>query len=91
MAEAYMLAGELRDCGGDYGAAFPRYEQRLRPFLKRKQLSAAKSASSIALKTGFGIRFRNLVVRLMRRLPFVVDFFIGCEPRDQVELPDYGF
>ena len=61
------------------------------PFLKRKQQSAAKSASSIAPKTAFGIRFRNLVMRLMRRLPFVVDFFIGRELRDQVELPDYGF
>jgi 2-polyprenyl-6-methoxyphenol hydroxylase-like FAD-dependent oxidoreductase len=91
MAEAYMLAGELRDCGGDYGAAFNRYEQRLMPFLKRKQRSVAKSASSIAPKTAFGMRFRNLVVRLMRRLPFVVDFFIGRELRDQVELPDYGF
>jgi 2-polyprenyl-6-methoxyphenol hydroxylase-like FAD-dependent oxidoreductase len=91
MAEAYMLAGELRDCGGDYGAAFARYEQRLLPFLNRKQLSAAKSASSIAPKTAFGIWFRNLVVRLMRRLPFVADFFIGRELRDQVELPDYGF
>ena len=25
MAEAYVLAGELRNCGGDYGAAFARY------------------------------------------------------------------
>jgi hypothetical protein len=73
MAEAYMLPGELRDCGCDCGAAFARYEQRLMPFLKRKQLSAAKSDSSIAPKTAFGIRFRNLVVRLMRRLSFVVD------------------
>ena len=37
MAEAYVLAGELRNCGGDYGAAFARYEERLMPFLKRKQ------------------------------------------------------
>ena len=91
MAEAYMLAGELRNCDGDYGAAFARYEQRLLPFLNRKQLSAAKSASSIAPKTAFGIRFRNLAVRLMRRLPFVVDFFIGRQLRDQVQLPNYGF
>src|SRR6516225_6498675 len=90
MAEAYMLAGELRDCGGDYGAAFARYEQRLMVFLQRKQLSVAKSASSIAPRTAFGITFRNLVLRLMR-LRYVVDFFIGRELRDQVQLPDYGF
>jgi 2-polyprenyl-6-methoxyphenol hydroxylase-like FAD-dependent oxidoreductase len=91
MAEAYMLAGELRNCGGDYGAAFARYEQQLMPFLKRKQQSVAKTASSLAPKTAVGIRFRNLVVRLMRRLPFVLDFFIGRQLRDQVELADYGF
>jgi len=27
----------------------------------------------------------------MGRLPFVVDFFIGRQQRDQVQLPDYGF
>jgi 2-polyprenyl-6-methoxyphenol hydroxylase-like FAD-dependent oxidoreductase len=91
MAEAYVLAGELRNCGGDYGAAFERYEQRLMPFLRRKQKSVAKSASSIAPKTAFGIRFRNLVMRLMPRLPFLVDYFIGRQLRDQVQLPDYGF
>jgi 2-polyprenyl-6-methoxyphenol hydroxylase-like FAD-dependent oxidoreductase len=90
MAEAYVLAGELRNCGGDYGAAFARYQQRLMPFLKRKQQSAAKFASSFVPRTAFGIAFRNLVMRLMR-LPFVVDFFIGRELRDQVQLPDYGF
>jgi 2-polyprenyl-6-methoxyphenol hydroxylase-like FAD-dependent oxidoreductase len=90
MAESYILAGELRNCDGDYGAAFARYEKRLMPFLKRKQKSAAKFASSFAPKTAFGIVFRNMVVRLMR-LPYVVDFFVGRQLRDQVQVPDYGF
>jgi 2-polyprenyl-6-methoxyphenol hydroxylase-like FAD-dependent oxidoreductase len=91
MAEAYVLAGELRTCGSDYGAAFARYEQRLMSWLRRKQRSAANFASSFAPKTAFGIAFRNVVLRLMPRLPFVADFFIGRELRDQVKLPDYGF
>jgi 2-polyprenyl-6-methoxyphenol hydroxylase-like FAD-dependent oxidoreductase len=91
MAEAYMLAGELSHCGGDYGAAFARYEQQLKPFLRRKQLAVARTASSLAPKTAFGIQFRNLAVQLMRRLPIAVDFFIGRQQRDQVKLPDYGF
>lgn len=91
MAEAYVLAGELNTCRGDYTAAFARYEQRLMPFLKRKQQSVVKTAASLAPKTAFGIRFRNLAVRLMQRLPFVMDFFIGRQLRDQVQLPDYGF
>lgn len=61
------------------------------PLLKRKQKSAARFASSFAPRTAFGITFRNLVTRLMQRLPFVMDIFIGRELRDQVQLPDYGF
>lgn len=91
MAEAYMLAGELHRCGGDHATAFARYEQPLRPFLRRKQLAVARTASSLAPKTAFGLHFRNLAVRLMARLPIMVDFFIGRQQRDQIQLPDYRF
>jgi 2-polyprenyl-6-methoxyphenol hydroxylase-like FAD-dependent oxidoreductase len=90
MAEAYVLAGELRNCGGDHGAAFARYQERLMPWIRRKQAAAAKFASAFAPKTAFGITFRNLATRLMR-LPFVLDFFIGRQLRDEIKLPDYGF
>ena len=90
MAEAYVLAGELRACGGDHSAAFARYQERLMPFLKRKQESAAQFASFFAPKSAFGITFRNLVTRLLR-IPFVADYFIGRDLRDDVKLPDYGF
>src|SRR5918911_550409 len=90
MAEAYVLAGELRACGGDHSAAFARYEERMMPFLKRKQESAAKFASSFAPKSAFGITFRNLVTRLFR-IPSIADYFVGRDLRDDVELPDYGF
>jgi 2-polyprenyl-6-methoxyphenol hydroxylase-like FAD-dependent oxidoreductase len=90
MAEAYVLAGELRLCEGDYSAAFSRYQERLMPFLKRKQEAAAKFASSFAPKTALGIRFRNVVSRLLR-IPLIADFFIGRDLRDDVALPEYGF
>jgi len=90
MAEAYVLAGELRDCGGDHIMAFARYQERMMPFLKRKQASAVKFASSFAPKSAFGIMVRNLVTRLLR-IPFVADFFIGRDLRDDIKLPDYGF
>ncbi len=90
MAEAYVLAGELQDCGGDHITAFARYEERMMPFLKRKQESAAKFASSFAPKSTFGITFRNLVTRLLR-IPFFADFFIGRDLRDDINLPDYRF
>lgn len=90
MAEAYVLAGELRDCRGDHAAAFARYEERMIPLLRDKQASAAKFASSFAPKSAFGIRARNLVTRMLRIRP-VTEFFIGRAMRDDIELPDYGF
>jgi 2-polyprenyl-6-methoxyphenol hydroxylase-like FAD-dependent oxidoreductase len=90
MAETYVLAGELRNCGGDHIAAFARYQARMMPFLKRKQESATKFASSFAPKSASGITFRNLVTRLLR-IPFFADFFIGRDLRDDFKLPDYGF
>jgi 2-polyprenyl-6-methoxyphenol hydroxylase-like FAD-dependent oxidoreductase len=90
MAEAYVLAGELRNCGGDHAAAFARYQAMMLPWLRRKQRSAAKFASAFAPRTEFGIRVRNLALRLLR-LPFVVDFLFGRELRDEVKIPDYEF
>jgi 2-polyprenyl-6-methoxyphenol hydroxylase-like FAD-dependent oxidoreductase len=90
MAEAYVLAGELARAGDDHRTAFARYEDRLMPFLKRKQESAAKFASAFAPKSAFGITFRNLVTRLLR-IPFLADFFVVRDLRDDIEIPDYSF
>ncbi len=90
MAEAYVLAGELRNCGGDHGAAFARYQERMMPFLKRKQELAAKFGSSFAPKTALGITFRNLFTRLLR-LPFLAEFLFGRVLREDIKIPDYGF
>ena len=90
MAEAYVLAGELRQGEGDYGAAFARYEERMMPFVKGKQDSAARFASSFAPKSALGLAFRNLVTRLFR-IPSFADYFVGRDLRDDIELPGYGF
>ena len=90
MAEAYVLAGELQRCGDDHITAFARYQERMMPFLKHKQESAVKFASSFAPKTALGITFRNTVTRLLR-IPFIANFFIGRAVRDDIELPDYEF
>jgi 2-polyprenyl-6-methoxyphenol hydroxylase-like FAD-dependent oxidoreductase len=90
IAEAYVLAGELHACAGDVAMAFSRYEQRLLPFVKRKQESAARFASAFAPKTSAGITFRNAVTKLMR-VPFIAEFVVGRGLRDDIELPTYGF
>jgi 2-polyprenyl-6-methoxyphenol hydroxylase-like FAD-dependent oxidoreductase len=88
MAEAYVLSGELHECGADHVAAFARYQDRLMPFLRLKQESAAKFASSFAPRTAPGLAFRNLVTRLLR-IPLVADFVIGRDLRDVIRLPEY--
>lgn len=86
MAEAYVLARELAVCGGDPTAAFARYEERMMPFLGRKQESAARFASSFAPRSTLGLKFRNLVTRLFR-IPPVAEYFVSRDLRDDVELP----
>lgn len=89
IAEAYVLAGELHACGGDFATAFARYEQQLMPFLRTKQHAAARFASAFAPKTSYGIVFRNLITQLMR-VPFVADVVIGRGLRDDIALPQYA-
>ena len=90
MAEAYVLAQALRGSDRDYETAFKRYEDCLMPFLKRKQESAARLASSFVPKTAFGISFRNGVTRCLR-IPMVADLFIGRDLRDDFNSADCGF
>ena len=88
IAEAYVLAGELHDCRGDFATAFTRYEQRLMPFVEKRQQSAAKFASSLAPRTSLGIAVRNLISQMLR-LPFVSDVAIGRSFRGDITLPRY--
>lgn len=88
MAQAYVLAGELHRGKQDYPAAFARYERGLMPFLRRKQATAHRFASSFAPRTSVGIRFRSLVAGLLR-IPLVAETFLTRDLRDAVALPDY--
>ena len=90
MAEAYVLAAALRASGCDYDTAFKRYQTCLTPFLKRKQESASKLATSFVPKTALGIAFRNVVTRLLG-IPLVADFFIGRDLRDDFDMAECGF
>jgi 2-polyprenyl-6-methoxyphenol hydroxylase-like FAD-dependent oxidoreductase len=90
MMEAYVLARALRAYGDDYAQAFRRYERCLMPFLRRKQASAAKFASSFVPGTALGLAFRNVVTRLLR-IPAVTELFIGRDLRDDFNPDECGF
>jgi hypothetical protein len=67
---------------------FARDEQRLMPFLIRKQRGTARLAASFAPKSSAGIVLRDQVSRL-RRVRSLADFAIGRALRDDSVLPQY--
>jgi 2-polyprenyl-6-methoxyphenol hydroxylase-like FAD-dependent oxidoreductase len=89
IAEAYVLAGELHAAGRDFATGFARYEERLMPFLAKKQKAASRFASSFAPKTPLGIAVRDITTRLMN-FPFISDLVVGRAFRDDIAIPDYG-
>ncbi len=83
---AYVLAGELAQAGGDYRAAFDRYEARLRKSVSATQ-DGSRAGQFMAPATRFGITARNRI--LDNR------FFLGQmlkmaqKMSNLIELPDY--
>ncbi|HEX3817289.1 MAG TPA: FAD-binding domain [Chthoniobacterales bacterium] len=90
MAGAYILAGELQRAGGDYAQAFAAYEKRFRPFIERKQRSAAQFATSFAPRTRFGLFVRDQVLRLASVCRPVANFLMRRFVADTFALPDYA-
>lgn len=88
MVAAYILAGELHRCSGDYAKAFTRYQQLFGPFVARKQKAALRFAGSFAPHSQVSLFLRNQVVNLMR-IPWIADIAIGRSLADRIALPDY--
>lgn len=90
LAQAYVLAGELHQHGGDRGAALARYQARLKVVVARKQKHAESLAASFVPRTALGVRVRDYATLLMR-LPVFPRILMGRYFRDEVALPGYGF
>jgi 2-polyprenyl-6-methoxyphenol hydroxylase-like FAD-dependent oxidoreductase len=89
MVAAYILAGELHRANGDHRAAYRRYEQLMRPLVRRKQQAARAFASAFAPKTGPGLWTRNRATTLLETAP-LADWIIRRQFRDSIELPVYA-
>ena len=87
MVESYVLAAELAAAAGDHVAAFARYEDRLRPFLRSKQDAAVGLGTAFAPRGRVPLLFRNTMMKLMG-LPHVANLVMGRSFRDAVELPE---
>lgn len=90
MTAAYVLAGELAKCEGEYQTAFRNYEDLLRSFIVKKQRAAERFAGAFAPRTGFGLFLRNQALRAFR-IPGLARFAIGRDIADTLALPNYSF
>jgi 2-polyprenyl-6-methoxyphenol hydroxylase-like FAD-dependent oxidoreductase len=88
MISAYVLAGELANGETQPGAAFWRYEQRMRSFIAEKQTAAEKLARSFAPRTRLGPFFRNQVTKAFA-IPGVAKFVMGRSLLDRLDLPSF--
>lgn len=88
MIAAYVLAGELDRAGADYGRAFARYEELMRPFIREKQEAARAFAGAFAPKSEWALFLRNALSHLLG-LPFVADWAFSGTLRDNIALPEY--
>jgi 2-polyprenyl-6-methoxyphenol hydroxylase-like FAD-dependent oxidoreductase len=56
MVGAYILAGELKNAGGDFNVAFSAYQSKFKPFIDKKQKLAQNlrnhSCHTAGLKSG---------------------------------------
>ena len=88
MTAAYLLAGEIHRAGGDYQAAFARYEDRFRPFVTAKQRMATRFAGTFAPKSRFSMFVNNRIMNLLT-VPWVAKLVAGRSFVDELTLPDY--
>lgn len=75
MVGAYILAGELKEANGNYKVAFEQYQNIFKPFIDEKQKIAQNFAKSFVAQSKFGIRMRNVLMKLMF-FPFLSKLFI---------------
>jgi 2-polyprenyl-6-methoxyphenol hydroxylase-like FAD-dependent oxidoreductase len=89
MAGAYLLAGEMRDAGVDFRAAYSSYQRRFKPFIEHKQRLAARFSRQFAPKTRLGLFVRNVASQLLD-VPLVGDVMANRMFADRFAMPDYG-
>jgi len=87
---AYVLAGEIKNAGGDYAKGFARYEQAMRDFVTVNQKSAATSGKQFIPASNFARWFGDVNIKLLPKMPWrdaMVKMF--REPFDAITLKQY--
>lgn len=88
MTEAYVLAGELHRCGGDFVLGFAAYAAQLQDYARAKQDAAGSFKGFFAPRSGFALFLREASLHLMR-IPGMAKLLIGPGFSNNFALPDY--
>ena len=67
---AYVLAGELAEAGGDYGAAFASYERLMREFVQKCQGLADGGTDWFIPRTPFRLWLSNQMWKILPYTPW---------------------
>lgn len=89
MTEAYVLAGELHEAGNDHMTAFQAYQERLQPYLARKQDAALKFAGLFAPKNWFWLVVRDALMNLTS-IPLLGKQLLAGSFKSDLDLPMYA-
>jgi len=87
---AYVLAGELAAAGGDYRAAFARYERLLRPYVAKGQKQARGGKDFLAPSTEKKIARLHRFYKVLPYLPVKrLMKYLTTRTAAGINLPDY--
>jgi 2-polyprenyl-6-methoxyphenol hydroxylase-like FAD-dependent oxidoreductase len=88
MVAAYIVAGELHRCHGDYPRAFERYQELFAPHVLKKQEAARRFAGYFAPRSKTSLFLQNRMMSLMN-IDWIADLVVGRDFADDIALPEY--
>ena len=86
---AYVLACEIMRSGGELAAALHRYDEVMRPFVRKTQTLPPSGAAGYAPKSRIGVALGEASYRYMNRWPLRSLFESQFVKSDGIDLPDY--
>ena len=89
LVAAYVLAGELSATPDDHEAAFARYQDEIRDYVKQCQTLPPGGVKGFAPNSALMIRMRNLSMTMMTRWPMRALIARQFQKADAITLKDY--
>ncbi|TCO59542.1 FAD-dependent monooxygenase [Actinocrispum wychmicini] len=89
LVAAYVLAGELAATPDDHKAAFARYQDEMRGYVKQCQTLPPGGMKSFAPNSALMIRMRNVSMTMMTRWPLRALAAKQFQKADAITLKDY--